>query len=239
MRQALAVAAKAPQPGTVKTRLHALLSKDDATELYCCFLKDTLALMSSVPDIETVISYTPEGSEHFFNGIISNGARLLPQRGASFGDKLFHALEDLLGEGYSSAAIMDADSPTLPREYLVRAFQELARAGDRVVLGPATDGGYYLIGVKRPHRQLFDRITWSTELVLGETIERAREIGLEVVLLPEWYDVDSVRELRQLRRELAENNYGGACGDGLNQARAENTRAFILSRWPADNAFHK
>ena len=231
MRQALAVAAKAPQPGTVKTRLHSLLSKDDATELYRCFLKDTLALMESVPATDAVISYTPTGSEHFFDGILSNGARMLAQRGASFGDKLFHALADLLSEGYESAAIMDADSPTLPREYLVKAFEELRRAGDRVVLGPAADGGYYLIGIKRPHRQLFDRITWSTELVLGETIERACEIGLEVVLLPEWYDVDSVDELDRLRCELAE--------DGHDPARAENTRRFMLSRWPAADAFHK
>jgi hypothetical protein len=78
---------------------------------------------------------------------------------------------------------------------------------------------------------LFDRITWSTERVLGETIERAREIGLEVVLLPEWFDVDSARELRRLRRELAD--------DGHDTSRAENTRRFILSRWPADSAFHK
>ncbi|HJQ71494.1 MAG TPA: TIGR04282 family arsenosugar biosynthesis glycosyltransferase [Blastocatellia bacterium] len=231
MRQALAVAAKAPQPGTVKTRLHSLLSKDEATELYRCFLKDTLALVESVPAADPIISYTPIGSEHFFDGIVSNGARLLPQRGASFGDKLFHALADLLDEGYSSAAIMDADSPTLPREYLVKAFEELRREGDRVVLGPAADGGYYLIGVKQPHRHLFDRITWSTELVLGETVERAREIGLEVVLLPEWYDVDSVDELRRLRRELTE--------DGHDPAWAENTRRFMLSRWPAADAFHR
>ncbi len=229
MRQALAVAAKAPLPGTVKTRLHSLLSKDDATELYRCFLKDTLALAASVPRTETVISYTPVGSEHFFKGIVTNGERLLAQRGASFGDKLFHALSDLLSEGFSSAVIMDSDSPTLPRHYLVQAFEELAREGDRVVLGPATDGGYYLIGIKRPHRQLFDRITWSTSRVLGETIERARETGLEVVLLPEWYDVDGVEEFARLRREMT---------DGA-RSRAANTRRFILSRWPADNSFHK
>jgi uncharacterized protein len=229
MRQALAVAAKAPLPGTVKTRLHALLSKDDATELYRCFLKDTLALVASVPETETIISYTPKGSEHYFNDIMSNGERLLLQRGASFGDKLFHALADLLDEGFSSAAIMDSDSPTLPREYLVKTFEELAREGDRVVLGPAADGGYYLIGIKRPHRQLFDRITWSTAMVLSETIERAREIGLEVVLLPEWYDVDGVEEFARLRRELADSA----------RLRAANTRRFILSRWPTDNSFHK
>lgn len=226
MRQALAVAAKAPQPGKVKTRLHSLLSIDEATELYRCFLKDTLSLIESVPDTDTVISYTPEGGEHYFDSIICNGHRLLLQRGESFGDKLYYALEDLLREGYASAAIMDADSPTLPSQYLARAFEELARPSDRVVLGPAADGGYYLIGIKRPHRRLFEQITWSSERVLGETIERAREIGLEVSLLPEWYDVDSEAEFERLKREIIDGD------SSLNVLRAANTRRFILSRWP-------
>ena len=161
MRQALAVAAKAPQPGTVKTRLHSRLSADEATELYRCFLKDTLLLMDSVPKTERVISYTPKGAERYFDGIHSgnlgnlgnlgnNGnPRLLPQRGESFGDKLFHAFEELFGEGFDSVVIIDADSPTLPRAYLTDAFDELARPGERMVLGPAEDGGYYLIGLRR------------------------------------------------------------------------------------------
>ncbi len=226
MRQALAVAAKAPQPGTVKTRLHSLLSIDDATELYRCFLKDTLALMESVPETETVISYTPAGAEHHFEGIASGNHRLLLQRGESFGDKLYHALADLLREGFRSAAIMDADSPTLPPRYLAQAFEELARPGDRVVLGPALDGGYYLIGIKQPHRQLFERITWSTEMVLAQTIERAREINLEVSLLPEWYDVDNVTEYERLMEEIKTAANERTDLNGF----AANTRRFILSR---------
>jgi rSAM/selenodomain-associated transferase 1 len=230
MRQALAVAAKAPQPGKVKTRLHSLLSADEATELYRCFLKDTLSLMECVPGTDLIISYTPEGAESYFEPALSNGHRLLLQRGEAFGDRLYHALEDLLAEGFASAAIMDADSPTLPACYLARAFEELARPGDRVVLGPAADGGYYLIGIKRPHRRLFERITWSTERVLAETIERAGEIGLEVSLLPEWYDVDSEAEFERLRREIVESAPG---------ASAPNTRRFIMSRWPARAAANK
>jgi uncharacterized protein len=233
MRQALAVAAKAPLSGKVKTRLHSVLSVDDATELYRCFLKDTLALMDSVPGTDVVISYTPEGSEHLFEGIATAGHRLLLQRGESFGDKLFHALADLLSEGFDNAVIMDADSPTLPREFLARAFDALAQPGDRVVLGPAADGGYYLIGVKRPHRRLFERITWSSELVLGETIARAREVGLEVVLLPEWYDVDSVSEFERLKADIFESSGGGPDGGFMKDHRAAlHTRRFIMSRWP-------
>jgi rSAM/selenodomain-associated transferase 1 len=237
MRRALAVAAKAPQPGRVKTRLLPFLAAEDATELYRCFLKDTIALMETVPATDVVISYTPEGAERFFDGIISGRHRLLPQRGGDLGERLCFALEDLLAEGYDSAAIMDSDSPTLPHAYLEQTFDLLAAPGDRVVLGPATDGGYYLIGLNRPHRRLFQDISWSSGRVLDESIERAREIGLEVALLPEWYDVDQAADFDRLMLELRPGNSNG--GDPANARAAEsgahrdgnglaaNTRAFI------------
>ena len=238
MRQALAVAAKAPQPGSVKTRLHSRLSADEATELYRCFLKDTLSLMDSVPKTELVISYTPKGGERYFDGIHSakpgkNGnPRMLPQRGRSFGDKLYHAFEELFGEGFDSVVIIDADSPTLPRDYLIDAFDELARPGERAVLGPAEDGGYYLIGLRRPHRRLFEQITWSSDRVLAQTLERAREITLEVSLLPMWYDVDDSSTLERLKFEIS----GGNGFKSLSEAHAApHTRRFIEERWPRDS----
>ncbi|HVG21900.1 MAG TPA: TIGR04282 family arsenosugar biosynthesis glycosyltransferase [Blastocatellia bacterium] len=251
MRQALAVTAKAPRPGFVKTRLHGVLSVDDATELYRCFLKDTLALAESIPEIEVIISYTPEGSEGFFDGIISSGHRLLAQRGEGLGDKLICAFEDLFGEGFDSAALMNADSPTLPRGHIAQAFESLRRPGDRVVVGPAEDGGYYLIGVKRPHRRLFEQITWSSGRVLAETIERAGEIGLEVTLLPPWYDVDGVAEFERLKHEMIEARHKvprsparppcalqDVSRDDEFSLTASNTRDFILSRWPDTGIAH-
>ena len=238
MRQALAVAAKAPQPGTVKTRLHSRLSADDATELYRCFLKDTLLLMDSVPQTEVVISYTPKGGERYFDGIHSGklgnlgNLRMLAQRGESFGDKLHHAFEELFGEGFDSVVIIDADSPTLPRDYLMEAFDELARPGERAVLGPAEDGGYYLIGLRRPHRRLFEQITWSSDRVLSETLDRAREIALNVSLLPMWYDVDDYPTFERLKFEVV----GGTGFTSLSKANdAPHTRRFIEERWPPDS----
>jgi rSAM/selenodomain-associated transferase 1 len=196
-----------------------MLSVADTTELYRCFLRDTIAITEQVPDIDVFVSFTPEGTENLFDRI-SNGHRLIPQRGLRFGDKLYNALDDLLRDGYESAAIMDSDSPTLPAAYLTRAFEELARPGDRVVLGPTTDGGYYIIGIKRPHRALFEGIAWSTERVLKQTMDRARELDLEVALLPEWYDIDTIPDLERL------------CGEIRNGSSASNTRDFILARWP-------
>ncbi|HEX8186612.1 MAG TPA: TIGR04282 family arsenosugar biosynthesis glycosyltransferase [Blastocatellia bacterium] len=239
MRQAIAVTAKAPLPGHVKTRLCGVLSVDDAAQLYRCFLKDSLALVEAIAGIEVLLSYTPVGFESHFDGIISSSHRLLAQRGDDLGDKLIHAFEDLFDEGFESAALMNADSPTLPRRYIAQALDELRRPGDRVVLGPAEDGGYYLVGLKRLHRRLFEQITWSSERVLAETLERAREIGLEVSLLPRWYDVDSAAEFERLKQEMIkatslQDGKQNTSYDGEIALTAVNTRDFILSRWAND-----
>jgi glycosyltransferase A (GT-A) superfamily protein (DUF2064 family) len=98
--------------------------------------------------------------------------------------------------------LIDSDSPTLPSIALHAAVKELARPGDRVVVGPSEDGGYYLIGMKRVEPRLFEGISWSTGSVCAETVERAHEAGLELVQLPKWYDVDDAATLAVLEREL-------------------------------------
>jgi glycosyltransferase A (GT-A) superfamily protein (DUF2064 family) len=120
--------------------------------------------------------------------------------------------------------LVNGDSPTLPSTFLVQAIEMLRKPGDRVVLGPASDGGYYLMGLKQPHKHLFDRVAWGTETVARHTCERAAEIGLEVKLLPEWYDIDNIETLGWLRDELAGTSaryHGG--GD------AAATRAFLAA----------
>jgi len=189
--------------------------------------------METVPAADVVISYTPRGAEQFFEGIASGRHRLLAQRGRDLGERLSFALEDLLADGYESAAIMNSDSPTLPREYLKQTFDLLAEPGDRVVLGPADDGGYYLIGLKRPDRRLFEGVTWSTNLVLDQTLERAQQIGLDVALLPEWYDVDGASDFERLVRELGIVDSTGTGPTGDTQRNLDGngiapfTRSFI------------
>ena len=98
--------------------------------------------------------------------------------------------------------LIDSDSPTVPAENFIEAVELLSTIEDRVVLGPSDDGGYYLIGVKKPYRHLFEQIDWSTERVLKQTMQRATEIGIEVKLLPTGYDVDDDASLRRLCNEL-------------------------------------
>jgi uncharacterized protein len=196
---------KAPRAGVVKTRLVPPLNHEEAAALSVCFLRDTAENIASVAldgRAEGIAVYTPTGSERAFDGLLHEGFKLVAQRGDRFGERLFHAAQDLLALGYESLCLIDSDSPTLPRACLVEAVRALAAPGDRVVLGPSDDGGYYLIGLKRAHSRLFEQITWSTKLVLEESIERAREIGLEVELLPAWYDVDDCVTLGRLCDEL-------------------------------------
>jgi uncharacterized protein len=202
---AIAVMAKAPRVGDVKTRLVPPLLAEEAAALSAAFLKDTaeniLAAAAKSP-IDGYVAYSPAGSEDVFRTILPPGIELLPPRREGLAASLLDAASDLLAIGHRAVCLVNADSPNLPTALLVAAVDALAPPGDRLVLGPAEDGGYWLIGLKAPHGRLFEEIAWSTEAVLGQTRERAASLGLDTVLLPSWYDVDDLRTLRRLAAEL-------------------------------------
>ena len=214
---ALAVMTKAPQAGRVKTRLVPPLTPEEAAELNKCFLRDTAAAISSACSRRPVgdegktarsspiAVYTPVGAESAYTDVLPADFSLLPQRGDKFGERLYFAVEDLFECGFGSVCLIDSDSPTVPGKDFKQAVELLSTIEDRVVLGPSDDGGYYLIGVKKPHRHLFEQIDWSTERVLNQTIQRATEIGIEVKLLPTGFDVDDDASLRRLCNELLTN----------------------------------
>jgi uncharacterized protein len=203
---ALAVMAKAPRPGAVKTRLSPPLTSAQAASLNVCFLRDTTQNLAVVTaergQAAGLISYTPVGEEHLFDGLLPEEFALIPQRGGGFGERLLAAAEDILACGFASVCLIDSDSPTVPTAAFKQAIAELARPGDRIVLGASVDGGYYLIGMKQAHTALFERINWSTGSVAAETRERAQDARIEVVELPMWYDVDDAATLATLRGEL-------------------------------------
>jgi rSAM/selenodomain-associated transferase 1 len=225
---ALGVMTKAPQAGRVKTRLVPPLTPEEAAELNKCFLRDTAAAISSACSHRPVSDegkrdfkpeayashseaataacgiavYTPVGAESAYNDILPADFSLLAQRGEKFGERLYFAVEDLFKCGFASVCLIDSDSPTVSAENFAEAVELLSTSEDRVVLGPSDDGGYYLIGVKKPHGHLFQQIDWSTERVLNQTMQRATEIGIEIKLLPIGYDVDDDAGLRRLCNEL-------------------------------------
>src|SRR5229473_6218754 len=201
---ALALMAKVPFACAVKTRLTPPLSPEEAARLSTCFLRDMTTNVSSMngDGTEGVVLYAPANAGAFLHDLLPDGFKLVAQRGETLGQRLINAAAELLNDGFESVCLINSDSPTLPGEILKTAASLLAKDGDRVVLGPSEDGGYYLIGLKHPHQELFERIAWSTETVLAHTIERAADINLPVELLPTWYDVDDAATLRLLCDEL-------------------------------------
>jgi rSAM/selenodomain-associated transferase 1 len=242
---ALAVMTKAPRAGEVKTRLVPPLTHDEAAQLNSSFLRDIAAAISAAIG-ETARScsrrpvdgpagnqaatermargvgvYTPRGAEAAYENILPEEFFLIAQRDHNFGDRLIFAAEDLFKVGFASVCLINSDSPTVPAENFSQAVELLQLPGDRIVLGPSDDGGYYLIGLKKLHRRMFERIDWSTERVLDQTLQRAAQIGVEVKLLPPGYDVDDWTTLERLCSELLGENSYRDCGI------APNSRKFL------------
>lgn len=201
---ALAVMTKVPRAGYVKTRLIPPLTPDEAAQLNICFLRDTAAAIAKAcgTSARGIGVYTPVGAEAAYIDILPPDFDLLPQRGQEFGERLAFATEDLFQCGFGAVCLIDSDSPTVPANSFANAIELLSKSDDRIVLGPSDDGGYYLIGLKQNHRQVFERIDWSTERVFDQTKQRARELDLDVSLLPIGYDVDDGLTLRRLCDEL-------------------------------------
>ncbi len=223
----IAVMAKASAPGRTKTRLVPPLSAEEAASLNTGFLRDVAANLlaaGGTAPISGYMAYGPPGSGPFFQSVLPPGIGLIESWIGPFGECLFHAVSELFARGHDAACVLNADSPTLPTSLLVRLAEALSRPGERAVIGPSDDGGYYVLGLKAPHRRLFEDIAWSTDRVTDQTLERAREIGLPVEILPAWYDVDDAASLRRLHEELTGH---GACEAGLSPFRAEHTRAVL------------
>lgn len=221
---ALAVMTKAPRAGKVKTRLTPPLTPEEAATLNTCFLRDTAASIAAAARqgiARGIGVYMPVGAEGAYAEILPAEFELVPQRGEALGEKMVLAFEDLLSLGFESVCLIGSDSPTLPAQIFAQAARILSEPGERMVLGPTEDGGYYLIGLKKLRRPIFENIEWSTERVLEQTIERAREINLTIDLLPTWYDVDDRAALRRLCRALFTGN------EETEAASAPATRAYL------------
>jgi len=207
---AVAIMAKAPRPGTVKTRLCPPLLAKEAAALYRCFLLDKITAVGALADAQPVIAYTPDDAHAEFDDL-APGFSLVAQQGPDLGARLHSTLATLLGAGHAGAIAVDSDTPTLPGDFLQQAVHCLSRPGPDVVLGPTEDGGYYLIGVRREHRELFDDVPWSTSDVLDITLRRAAKAGLRAVCLPAWFDVDTPADLARLRTALDTADATPAC----------------------------
>lgn len=198
---AIIVMVKAPRPGTVKTRLTPALSPDDAAGLATAFAQDAVA--NAQPIALVLVAYAPTDGRALLESLLPAGLLWTPQRGDGLGARMRQAMADAETLGFGPLIVIGTDSPTLPPNFLAQAISRLQSDEADVTLGPTDDGGYYLVGTQRPMPGLFDGVAWSTPSAFAQTWDNAGRLGLRLLALPPWYDIDAPDDLDRLRRELA------------------------------------
>ncbi|MBI2070696.1 MAG: TIGR04282 family arsenosugar biosynthesis glycosyltransferase [Elusimicrobia bacterium] len=197
---------KAPVPGQVKTRLCPPLSNREAAALYKALAKDALSAARSVPLTQVDVAYDPWPPHIEPVWMSDDRPDFFPQQGSDLGERLSHAAQHAFSSGASKVVIIGSDSPRLSADHLTHAFELLDRHD--IVLGPAHDGGYYLIGLCRPVPEVFENIPWSTPRVFEETLSRLRFLNLEPGLLNKLGDIDTAEDLKRLL-DFARHHNGG------------------------------
>jgi hypothetical protein len=189
---------KRPAPGEVKTRLAASIGPERAAALYAAFVADLADRFRSTADAR-FLCFAPHSDESagYFRVVAGDDFKLWPQPDVLLGDRLRAFFDHAFRAGASRAVVIGSDSPLLPAEFVAQAFDQLA---DRdCVLGPAIDGGYYLVGMRNKTWPIFDRVEWSTARVFDQTLSRIGACGATLGLLPPWHDVDTVEDLARLK----------------------------------------
>jgi rSAM/selenodomain-associated transferase 1 len=205
-RRILGLFAKQPRAGHVKTRLAAAWSPEAAAAVAETFLLDTLDRLSRFAG-ERVLAFAPPHAHDYFQQVVRERFRLLPQAEGDLGARMAAFFAGQFADGAESVVLLGTDSPTLPFTFVEQAFRELH--GADVVLGPATDGGYYLIGCARWVPSLFEAISWGTSRVLWESIGRLADSEWRLALLPPWYDVDTLDDWQMLQGHIAAQRRAG------------------------------
>jgi uncharacterized protein len=211
----LVMMAKAPRAGLVKTRLAQRLPVEAVTELYLCLLDDTMALARSLGTVEVAMMCPVSDVEELTR--LARGVVVVPQKGEGLAAGLTSVFAHFAASGRQRVVAFNSDSPHLPAAVLASAFEALT--GHDVVVGPTSDGGYYLVGAKAVHPGLFGGDGMGTNSALEALLARARRLQLSIGFTDPFYDIDEVGDLTRLAAELR-----------LAPARAPRT-AVWLKKW--------
>ncbi len=230
--------AKVPVSGTVKTRLQPFLSPAECAELAAAFLRDAESKAKIVCD-DTILAYSPAAEREILENILQFKNTLIEQTGADLGARMSAAFEFALAREKDSAVLMiGTDSPTVPAEFIERAFEFLEKDAD-AVLGKSADGGFYLIGLRRFAPRLFENIAWSNSTVYKRmTANLARCKFDNLRLVPDWYDVDTQDDLRRLRDEILTDEEARKCAPDTFRWLVSNAEIFAAdSKSFSENKF--
>lgn len=202
MKRAIIVFTRVPVPGQTKTRLMPYFSPQECARLHTCFLKD-IARQCKDTQADLFVCYTPDDKGNALKNIFGEDAIYFPQMGESLGEKMYEAIQTVLAGDYDSCVLIGTDVPEIRRADFDYAFR-LLDVHD-VVLGPTADGGYYLVGMKKPVREVFENQTYSHASVLENTAEAARQAGYTVGFARELHDMDEKEDIREFRNRMRKN----------------------------------
>ena len=198
--------AKKPEPGKVKTRLAERIGADSAARIYRAFLRDILSSLNSLSS-HFAVAYTPAAAGEYFAGIAPAAAELFPQEGRDLGERMENAFFQQFASGYDRVILIGSDIPFLSPDILEEA--RAALSDHPVVLGPSRDGGYYLIGLRKPVDGLFSDIAWGSDTVFRDTVSILRRQRCNYRILPELYDIDRDQDLKRLIAGIKSREYTG------------------------------
>ena len=212
MKVCIIVFAKNPVPNQVKTRLIPTLSPEQAATVYTAFLTDWCEVLAKLRDVDITIAYTPEEARCDLQALIGDDVLYIPQIGIDLGERLTSATQWATEQGYTKILLVGSDSPTLPISYILKASIRLDSRD--IVIGPSTDGGYYLIGFSATNIAMtvpfiFEEIAWSTADVLQQTVARIQSLKATIGLLPPWYDIDTAEDLAFLHAHISAMRLAG------------------------------
>ena len=202
MKKALITFVKAPLPGTVKTRLQKDLGKDETLRVYKSFIAEITSRFARMKGFDRLLGCAPSKDHEFLMEIAGkNKLKLFNQRGNDLGKKIVNAFRDHFKKGYTDIVLIGSDSPTIPKEYIRKAFRALEK--NDFVVGPCCDGGMYLVGArKKIESRLFQDIPWDTSDVLNMVLEKLYRHKVRFSILPFWYDIDNIDDYRFLKLHL-------------------------------------
>ena len=200
---------KFPERGEVKSRISRGLGEEIATDLYRCFIEDLLEKLAQGA-YRFRIAFHPEGKEHEIREMFGSGFSTMPQEGKDLGERMKHAFIRCFSEGFCSVVVIGSDSPDLPAQIIEMAF--LALEDHDAVIGPAADGGYYLIGFAREafNPDVFSGLAWGAETIYQETMDILHKAGALAYVLPVWQDVDRPEDIMILIKNSKKTGFAGS-----------------------------
>ncbi len=194
-RRRLIIFVKAPRPGFVKTRLAESIGNVAACEAYRMLAESLFQNLDKIEGNELEIKFTPDDSPDEVRPWLRDGWTSSPQGAGNLGDRLRRAIEEAFTDGCERVAVIGSDCPDVTAQDVASAWRDLDR--NDIILGPASDGGYWLIALKRPNAKLFQNIAWSTDRVLTQTIAAGTDAGLKIKCLRMLTDIDTFDEWRE------------------------------------------